>query len=179
MHRWAALAVLLLLAGCGGEEVGEKPDLPDETPALWNPCDVLDPELIERAFGSVATEESGTPEAPECRFKPDEESGQAVVTSSYTLFDGTLDEAWDTMGQPERAEVMEPDVEGADAARIVVEVVKKQLYVTGFVENGDLIQNVNVVDPAPYDEEQVLAGVRTVLTALSQHAAESGVEDTD
>ena len=167
---------LLLLAGCGEDEVGEKPDLPDETPALWNPCDVLDSALIKSAFGSVASEESGTPEAPECRFKPDEKSGQAVVTSSYTLFDGTLDEAWETMGQPEKAEVSEPEIEGADAARIVVDVVKKQLYVTGFVENGDLIQNVNVVDPSPYDEQQVLAGVRTLLTALSEHAVESGVQ---
>ena len=169
---------ILLLAGCGDDKVGAKPDLPDETPPLWNPCDVLDPALIEKTFGSVATEESGTPEAPECRFKPDEQSGQAVVTSSYTLFDGTLEEAWETMGQPETAEVTEPDIKGADAARIVVDVVKKQLYVTGFVENGDLIQNVNVVDPAPYDERQVLAGVRTVLAALSKHAVDSGVESS-
>lgn len=169
----------VLLTGCGDDEVGEKPDLPDVTPALWNPCDVLDARLIEREFGSVASEESGTPSLPECRFKPDEKSGQAVVTASYTLFSGTLDEAWESMGQPEDAEVTEPEIDGADAARVVIDVVRKQLYVTGFVQNGELIQNVNVVDPAPYDEQAVLAGVRTVLTLLSQHAVESGVEETD
>jgi len=173
----AALATLL--TGCGDDQVGEKPDLPDETPPLWNPCDVLDSRLVEREFGSVASEESGTAAAPECRFKPDEKSGQAVVTASYTLFSGTLDDAWESMGQPEDAEVTEPEIDGADAARVVVDVVRKQLYVTGFVQNGDLIQNVNVVDPAPYDEQQVLAGVRTVLTLLSQHAVESGVEESD
>jgi hypothetical protein len=177
MHRaWPLLAVLPL-AACGGEDVGEKPDLPDETPALWNPCDVLDPAFIERQFGSVAEEEHGTETLPECRFKPDEQTGQPVVTSSYSLFTGTLDDAWESMGQPDDAEVTEPEIKGADAARIVVDVVKQQLYVTGFVENGDLIQNVNVVDPAPYDERQILAGVRATLTALSQHAVESGVED--
>ena len=177
MRSGAAVAVLLLLAGCGnGEEVGEKPDLPDETPALWNPCDVLDARFVEREFGSVTTEEPGTETLPECRFKPEEASGQAVVTSSYTLFAGTLDEAWDSMGQPDDAEVTEPGIEGADAARIVVDVVKKQLYVTGFVENGDLIQNVNVVDPTPYDEQQIIAGVRATLTVLSLHAVDSGVE---
>ena len=49
----AALAVLLL-AGCGDDDLGEKPDLPDETPALWNPCDVLDAAFIEKTFGTVA-----------------------------------------------------------------------------------------------------------------------------
>jgi hypothetical protein len=180
MRRCTAVlvAAAALLTGCGGEDVGEKPDLPDETPALWNPCDALDPAFIERQFGSVAEEEHGTDAVPECRFKPAEETGQAVVTSSYTLFTGTLDDAWESMGQPDDAEVTEPDIEGADAARIVVDVVKKQLYVTGFVENGDLIQNVNVVDPTPYDEQQVLAGVRATLALLSEHAVESGVEDS-
>ena len=168
-------AAALLLAGCGDDDLGAKPDLPSETPALWNPCDVLDARLIEKAFGSRTTEEHGTPTAPECRFKPEERSGDAVVTSSYTLFEGTLAEAWDTMGQPDDASVTEPRISGADAARVVVDVVKKQLYVTGFVENGDLIQNVNVVDPAPYDEQVVLAGVRTVLTVLSQHADAAGL----
>jgi hypothetical protein len=177
-HRLWVAATLVLLARCGDDEVGDKPDLPDETPALWNPCDVLDSQLIEREFGSVATEVSGTPALPECRFKPEEKSGQAVVTASYTLFSGTLEDAWESMGQPEDAEVTEPTIEGADAARVVVDMVRGQLYVTGFVQNGDLIQNVNVVDPAPYDEQQILAGVRSVLTTLSQHAVESGVEET-
>lgn len=177
--RGSLLAVgvvaVLLLAGCGDDEVGAKPELPTETPALWDPCDVLDAKLIERAFGSTTTEEHGAASEPECRFKPAEKSGDAVVTSSYTLFEGTLAEAWNTMGQPDDASVTRPRIEGADAARVVVDVVRKQLYVTGFVENGDLIQNVNVVDPAPYDETRVLAGVRTVLTALSQHANDKGL----
>lgn len=179
--RGAAVAALvpLTLAGCGGEDLGEKPDLPDETPALWNPCDVLDARLVERLFGSVTTEESGTPTQPECRFAPDEESGDPVVTANYSQFSGTLEEAWDTMGQPEDAAVTEPAIEGADGARVVVDVVRKQLYVTGFVENGDLIQNVNVVDPAPYDEARVVRGVERVLTELSRHAVRSGVPDTD
>ncbi len=174
----AVLVVPLLLAGCGDEELGAKPDLPDETPALWNPCDVLDARFIEREFGSVTTKDEGSATAPDCRFRP-EQSGQAVVSANYTLFSGTLDDAWESMGQPADAEVSEPAITDADAARIVVDVVRKQLYVTGFVENGDLIQNVNVVDPAPYDEERILSGVRATLTVLSRHAVESGVEDTD
>ncbi|MEZ0577668.1 hypothetical protein [Nocardioides sp. MH1] len=169
-------ALALLLAGCGGDdELGAKPDLPTESPALWNPCDALDASLIQQAFGSRTTEQHGTDTAPECRFKPAEKSGDAVVTSSYSLFQGTLAEAWKTMGQPDDASVTEPTIKGADSARVVVDVVKKQLYVTGFVENGDLIQNVNVIDPAPYDEAKILSGVDVVLAALSKHANENGV----
>lgn len=178
MRRWPlalGVASALLLSGCGDDKVGAKPDLPTETPPLWNPCDVLDAHLIATAFGSQTTEEHGTPTTPECRFKPDAKSGQAVVTSSYTLFKGTLAEAWETMQPKKSADVRNPTIKDADDARVVVDVVKKQLYVTGFVENGDLIQNVNVVDPAPFDEQHVLAGVSTVLGVLSEHATEQGV----
>ncbi|RHW29064.1 hypothetical protein D0Z08_00605 [Nocardioides immobilis] len=177
----AGAAVLLLaLAGCGdGEEVGEKPDLPDETPALWNPCDVLDDRFVEKTFGTVAEEDNGEPTLPECRFAPDEGTGQPVVTANYSLFSGTLDEAWDKMGQPEKADVREPKIPGAESSKVVVAVVKKQLYVDGFVQNGELIQQVAVVAPAPYDEDRIVAGVEKTLTRLATHAAESGLEGTD
>lgn len=180
MRRCAVAAAALLLAGCGGgDDVGEKPDLPDELPARWNPCDALDARLVERLFDSTTTEDNGTAAAPECRFTPEEATGDPVLTSTYTLFSGTLEEAWETMGQPGDADVREPRIKGADAAKVVVAVVRKQLYVTGFVENGDLIQQVEVVDPAPFDEKRVLDGVEQVLTVLSEKAVRAGVEDTD
>jgi hypothetical protein len=174
----AALAVVgvLVLSGCGGDEVGEKPDLPDETPPLWNPCDALDSSFIEKTFGTIAEEDDGEPTAPLCRFAPEKETGQPVVTANYLLFAGSLDDAWDTMEPPDSADIREPEIANADDAKIVVAVVKKQLYVDGFVQNGDLIQQVEVVAPSPYDEAQVVAGVEQALTRLSAHAEESGVE---
>jgi hypothetical protein len=173
----AAALAALLLAGCG-DDLADKPDLPDETPALWNPCDVLDAAFVERTFGTVAVEEDGEPAQPDCRFVPDEE-GEPAVTANYLLFSGTLEEAWDTMDISAEAESSSPEVAGADDARIVVNADRKTLGVTGFVANGDLIQSVNVVDPAPYDEDAVVAGVRATLVLLSEHALESGVEETD
>lgn len=170
-----ALAVPLLLAACGGEDVGAKPDLPTEPPALWNPCDVLDAAFVKKQFGIDTTENAGTPTSPECRFTPAEDSGEAVVTANYLLFPGSLDDAWETMGQQDDADVREPAIEGADDARIVVNATKEQLYVTGFVQNGDLIQQVDVVDPAPYDRKRVVAGVEATLGVLSEHAADSGL----
>lgn len=171
----ASLLPTLALAACGGDEkVGAKPDLPSETPALWNPCDALDTAFVKAQFGIDATEHAGTPTKPECRFTPAEGSGDAVITSNYLLFPGTLDQAWKTMGQGADADVRTPSVEQADDARVVVNATKEQLYVTGFVQNGDLIQQVDVVDPAPYDEKRVVRGVVATLTTLSTHAAETG-----
>lgn len=178
-RRTALVAALLpplalALAACGDEKVGAKPDLPSETPALWNPCDALDAAFVKSEFGIDATEHAGSPTKPECRFTPAEGSGDAVITSNYLLFPGTLDQAWKTMGQQADADVRTPPVEGADDARVVVNATKKQLYVTGFVQNGDLIQQVDVIDPAPYDEKRVVRGVQATLTTLSAHAAETG-----
>ena len=70
----------------------------------------------------------------------------------------------------EDADSISPTIEGADDARIVVNAYRKDLGVTGFVANGDLIQSVNIVDPAPYDEEKILAGVQATLAVLAEHA---------
>lgn len=176
--RWVGAAVLpaLVLTGCGGEdEIGAKPELPTEAPALWNPCDELDEAFIEKAFGSRTTEHAGTRTAPECRFAPAEGSGEAVVTATYLLFPGSLEDAWETMGQPPDADVREPRIDDADGARIVVSVADDQLFVTGFVQNSDLIQKADVVDPAPFDQAKVVRGMRDLLTKLSVRAEEAGV----
>lgn len=167
----AALTLLpLVLTGCGGDEVGAKPDLPSETPALWNPCDALDAAFVKEQFGSTTTEHAGTPTSPECRFAPEKDSGQAALTANYQLFGGTLDDFWKAMGQTTGADVREPRVPSADDARIVVDATKDQLYVTGFVQNGNLFELVNLVDPAPYDEKRAVRGMTATLVKLSDHA---------
>ncbi|TYL55033.1 hypothetical protein FXB39_05410 [Nocardioides sp. BGMRC 2183] len=173
----AVASLPFLLSACGDDEAsGAKPDLPTETPALWNPCDTLDAAFVQKQFGTDSTEHSGTATEPECRFAPkDPDSGDPAITINYQLFDGDLDQLWETMGQQDSADVRDPRIEGADAARIVVDARKRQLFVTGFVETGDLFQVVNVADPRPYDEDAVIAGVEATLTALAAQANEAGI----
>lgn len=174
----AGLTAAGLLAGCG-DDGGDPPDFSEsEKPVLWNPCDALDPEWIEQEFGVAAAEKTGTSSEPECRFRP-KADGDPVITAEYLLFVGSLEAAWDTMERPADAVVREPEIAGADDARLVENASKKQLSITGFVENGDLIQIVNLVDPAPYDAKRDERGVRRMLGVLSKHAAERGVPESE
>lgn len=175
--RWlaAVLVAPLLLAGCGGEDDGPPPPAPSPTEALWNPCDGLAAGPLGKRLGADYTEEDGSATQPRCSFTPAEE-GDPAVNANYLLFPQGLDAAWDTMGASHTATVTEPRVRGAEATRLVVEAQPDQLYVTGFVQNGDLIQTVDVVDPVPYDRRRIERAVTWTLGRLSAHADAEGVE---
>lgn len=169
------LGLVVLLAACG-EDVGDPTDFSaSEKPALWNPCDAIDATFVEEHFGSVAEEKNGTPTKPECRFVPDEASGQPALEANYLQYPAGLEETFAQMDLPEEATISSPAIEGADDARLIINEGEDHLGVTGFVQNDNLIQNVDVVAPAPYDRARVVAGVEAALAAFSQHAETSEV----
>ncbi|GAA5155501.1 hypothetical protein GCM10023340_40950 [Nocardioides marinquilinus] len=178
----AGAAVLALgLGGCaGGDEppLGQPPDLPDAPPALWNPCDGLDVPGVDRLFDTAYTAAVGTPAAPRCTFTPDDE-GDPAVDVNYQLFPGTLDDLFDSFGdlaEDAQTEVEPVDVPRADDASIVTDVDDEgDLAITGFVQNGDLVQVVNVTDAKPFDRETVRRGVLALLKDLAAHGADSGL----
>jgi len=148
--------------------------MPSDKPALWNPCDALSPALIEQELGPRTRELDGTPTAPDCRFVPlDKKAGDPVVSANYQLTPGNLGQYWKAMGQQKTADVTRPKIALADDARVVTSVKGHQLAVTGFVQNGDLYQVINIVDPAPYDKARTEKGIEALLTALSKHADET------
>ena len=163
-----ALALPLLAGGCGGDDGDPEPSAPSPSEALWNPCDALDARGVERAFGGRVTEENGTPTSPVCSFTP-QTKGDPVVDARYQLFSAGLDAAWDTMDLPGTAAVTSPNVRDADATRLVVDSDESRLYVSGFVQNGDLIQTVDAVDPEPHDRRRVVRAVTWALGRLSSN----------
>lgn len=190
--RAVAAAVLtaclaLVAAGCsgddgGGEALGERPDLPSDPPQLWNPCDGLEPAAVAATFGTELTARTGTEDEPLCSFTPIEDGGPAVDVN-YQLYPGTLDELLATFGEVQvegRTDVTAPEVPAADDARVISDVGDDDvLAVTGFVRNGQLVQVVNALDPAPFDQRAVRRAVTELLTPLAEHASGSGLQDED
>jgi len=168
-----ALLLPLVLTACGDED-GPPPAAPSPTEALWNPCDALDTRDVGREFGGRVTKENGTPTRPLCSFTP-ATRGDPVVDAGYRLFSAGLEAAWETMGRSKTATVTRPKVRGADDTRLVVDSDDDQLYVTGFVQNGDLIQTVDAIDPKPYDRARLERAVTWAMGRLSEHARSAEV----
>lgn len=170
----ALVVVLLLASGCGaGDEEPQADPTGSSAEPAWNPCDGLDLPGIEQLLGTELSMDRGTAAAPRCALVPAVEGG-AVVDANYLVFPEGLDAAWKQMGAPEDGSVTEPEIAGADAARMVANAGSQALGVTGFVQNGALVQVVNAVDTAPYDRRAVLAAVRETMRQLSAYARQDG-----
>jgi len=170
---WVLVLALPLLAGCGGDDE-PPPPAPSPTEALWNPCDGLGTQAVGREFGGAMTKEDGTPTTPVCSFTPTAK-GEPVIDANYQIYAAGLDAIFERLGESETAVVTRPKVAGADDARVVIDSDDDQLYVSGFVQNGDLIQTVDAIDPTPYDKERVVRAVTWALGRLSAHAREANV----
>jgi hypothetical protein len=178
----AAALLSVLAVGCSSSSSSSDgkpatpPGHPSTAPAVWNPCDGLAPRRVARLFRTEFTVDAGTSSQPACRFTPTAD-GDAAIDVNYQIFAGTLVELFKTFGasQP-TTEVTTVKVSEADDARVVVDVVDDTLLVTGFVQNGRLVQVVNAVDPAPYPRAAVVDAVIAVLGDLARHADESAVD---
>ena len=167
--RVALVAALFLLAACSGDDDPTAQPTATPTEALWNPCNALDLDDVSAWFGGEFTEEVGTATAPICAFTPTAEGGPAV-DANYLLVPGGLDAVFESMTDLDPDDVADVAVPGADAAKVVVDFDDTQLFVTGFVQNDDLIQTVDVVDPKPYDQQRVVRSVRSILARFSAAA---------
>jgi hypothetical protein len=171
----AALATSTVLAGCSSDgsdpSSDPSPHTSDIAGVAWSPCDGLTAASVSRLVDAPVQEDTGTTDAPRCTFTPARPGG-AAYDVSYLMFDGGLDAALDTMGAT-GAQLEKVDIQGADAARLVVRGEKDGVLVTGFVQTDGLVQSVNAVQVAPYDEAQVVAGTKALLAGLAKRAPTS------
>ena len=142
---------------------------PGAAPATFNPCDGLVPERVSEELGAEVTMDDGSATSPRCAFNPAVEGGP-VLDANYSLFPDGLDAVFASMTELDPDAVQKVDVPGADAARIVTDFDDQQLFLSGFVQNGDLIQTIDLVAPEPYDQQQLTRGVRLILGEFSKHA---------
>jgi uncharacterized protein DUF3558 len=171
----AALGVALLaLVGCSSDEPDQKPSAQESQAAAvaWSPCDGLTAASVAELVGEPVNEVDGSADQPRCTFTPQRKGG-AAYDLSYLWFDGGLDEALTAMGAA-GSQLEAIDVPGADAARLVVDAQGEDgLLVTAFVQTDGLVQSVNAVQLAPYDEEAVVTATKALLGELADQAPDS------
>ena len=173
----APIALLTLLAGCGGTsstDPSASSASPSASSSQWptiNPCDGLRPAPVARALGWPLKVDEGTASNARCALLPVKKGGPTYELN-YLWFPGGLDAAWNTISAPKGA-VTRPKVPGADAARLVVYAAKKAYYVSGFVQNGALIQSFNGIALAPYDADRMRRSALVLLAQLSANAPRS------
>ncbi|MEI5673608.1 MULTISPECIES: hypothetical protein [unclassified Nocardioides] len=175
--RVALLVVPLLLAGCGGDSSSSpapsaEPSASASADPVWNPCDGLDAARIARVLGTSVEVDRGTEDSPRCALVP-QTGGEAVVDANYLVFPAGLDAAWEQMGAPDDGSVTEPEIAGADDARMVANPGTEVLGVTGFVQVGEVVLVVNAADTKPYDEAPVVAAVKETMQQLATYAGET------
>jgi hypothetical protein len=156
------------LTGCSSEGGEPSSAASQAADVAWSPCDGLTPARVGRYTGERMTEQTGTAEQPRCAYTPVERGGPAFDVN-YLWFDGSLDEAWDSVRQVQGT-VTDIEVPGADAARLVVHARRPAVLVTGFAQVGGLVQSVNAVQLRPYDERTVVRTTRRLLADLVDEA---------
>jgi hypothetical protein len=170
----AGLLVSAALTGCSSDDDPTATPTPSASVDVWNPCDGLSAARVGKALGTEVTMDTGTADSPRCAFVPAEKGGP-VTNVTYGLFAGGIDEIWQTMGV-QKGVTSRPKVPGADGARLLVKTRHKAAALTGFVQNGTLVQIINVLDPRPYDRATIVAAGVQVMRDLSAHADEAGVK---
>ena len=172
-------ALGLLVTGCSGDPEPPAPDPTAVAPVepAWNPCSSLDADAVIARLGATYSVRRGTAQEPVCTFVPDND-GDPVVDINYNTFTGSLPELLATFGVDGTGstKVRIPEIPGAKDARVLATRGDDDtLRITGFVRNGLLVQVVNVLDPAPFDEKDVLRDVTSLMADLAAGAKASGL----
>ncbi|MEP9384435.1 hypothetical protein [Nocardioides sp. KR10-350] len=170
-------AALLGVSACGGSSdpssggspspSGQSSSSASAWPA-YDPCDGLDPSPVAQALGSPLKVDTGSSSAARCALLPGKQGGPTYELN-YLWWPGGLDAAWQPMNV-QAGTVSRPKVPGADAARMVVQQTKKAYYVSGFVQDGSLIQSFNGLALAPYDAGRMRRSALVLLAQLSANA---------
>ena len=171
----AVLLASAALAGCSSsDDDPSSAPTPTSTVPVWNPCDGLHAKTVARALGTDVRMATGTDDNPRCAFLP-KQDGEAVVTVTYQLAPGGLDAIFGSVGHIDN-QVTEPRIPRSDDARMVVNAKRRAMAVTGAVQNGSVVQVVNILDPRPYDRGALVRTTKLVLRDLAKHADRAGVE---
>lgn len=161
------------LTACGGSTAPSAAQPSSSVPALptVQPCDELDPAAISTTLGTTVRIDTGTTAAPVCFLRPSAADGAAFDLNYQWFYVDGLNAYFKSAKLP-AGKLSDVKIPRADAAKLIVNRTKKAYQVTGYVQNGALVQSVNGAG-APKDAARILAATKLILTQLSAKAPAS------
>lgn len=171
----AVVSTLALgLAACGGTSTSSASpsgaasgsDAPAKQMPTVQPCDYLDTAKIGAILGYAETKHA---DSGDCALTPTVRGGADFQFNYQWWFKGGLAASWKSMKSSIHGTASKISVPGADDARLVINVSKKAVQITGFVENDTLVQLVNA-QSLPKDRTRLLAATKEILAELSAGA---------
>lgn len=174
----AVVAVGLLgavLAGCSDDDASTPPEgastqtsFPtSEARAVPDPCAALPAEEVATLVGVDAVEP--TPDGAEsyrgCSYT-DLATDVVVLTTTLYASDADFEAVWQSVVGSIEADTTEVTVPGADGARLITAAQEESLAISGVAAANGVVDQVNLLVPAPYDLAAQTAAVTTVLERL-------------
>lgn len=165
------------LTGCGGSSSSAQPSAQTSAQASASglptvqPCSSLDAAAVSRALGETLRIDTGSASSPVCFLRPADATGAAFEMNYQWFYVHGLEAYFRTAKLP-AGKLSDVKIPGADAGKLIVNADKKAYHITGYIQNGALVQSVNGVG-ATTDAARILAATKLILTQLSAGAPAS------
>ena len=166
------------LTACGGSSPSAQASAPPSAAApglpTVQPCDALDAAAVSKALGSTVRVDKGTAASPVCFLRPDQPDGAAFDMNYQWFYVHGLEDYFRTAKLP-AGKLSDIAIPGADAGKLIINAEKSAYHVTGYIQNGALVQSVNGVG-ASKDAKRILAATKVILAQLSAGAPSTPAE---
>lgn len=173
------LALGVALAGCSDGDGSSSsrptstqtsfPTGPSSTSArsVPDPCEAIPAEEVAELVGVAAVETApdGAASYRGCSYT-DAETRVVLMTTTLYASDADFEAVWQSVVGSIQADTTEVEVAGAEGARLITAADEASLAISGVAAAGGVVDQVNLLVPAPYDEARQAATVTTVLERL-------------
>lgn len=172
------LALLLALAGCddeagGGNSASSSTSSPrQDVREVPDPCEAIDPAEVAALVGvrEVEAAADGAPNYRGCTYT-DTATNVVVLTSTVYASSADFEQIWASVVDSIQAETTNVEVPGAEGARVIVAADEQSLAVSGVAAANGIVDQVNLLAPAPYDRDAQIAAITVVLERLVAHSS--------
>lgn len=170
------LAIALLgTAACASESDGADPDdistqtsFPTvEAREVPDPCAAITPDEVATLIGVDALETlaDGGSSYRGCSYT-DVSTDLVALTTTVYASNADFEDVWSSVAESIQSEVLDVEVAGAEGARLIIAEQEGSLAISGVASANGIVDQVNLLTPAPFDRNTQIAAATTILESL-------------